>query len=32
LAIKGEVLGETLADDEMPENLAPNTTPQSDDI
>ena len=28
----GEVLGETLDDDELPENLPPNTTPQRSDI
>jgi DOPA 4,5-dioxygenase len=32
LAINGDVLGETLAADEMPENLPPNTTPHLDDI
>ncbi|HVI86676.1 MAG TPA: DOPA 4,5-dioxygenase family protein [Dongiaceae bacterium] len=32
LAIRGEVLGETLDADEMPENLPPNTTPQRDDV
>ena len=32
LAIRGEVLGETLDADEMPEDLPPNTTPQRDDI
>ncbi|HTI44788.1 MAG TPA: DOPA 4,5-dioxygenase family protein [Candidatus Nitrosotalea sp.] len=32
LPIRGEVLGETLDEDELPENLPPNTTPQIDDI
>jgi DOPA 4,5-dioxygenase len=32
LPIKGEILGETLAADEAPENLPPNTTPSRSDI